>query len=104
MLQKNGKSRITNKHKAIGIVFTVLGILLFAYMVKKAGFAEIVSGIRRLGFAFLIIFALGGARQAIHAVCWVMCCEPPHRLSFTDAFKARLMGEALNIVPLCGLF
>jgi hypothetical protein len=104
MAQNTGKSRITNKHKAIGLIFTLMGILLFAYMVKKAGFSEIVSGIRRLGYVFIFIFALGGARQAIHAIAWVMCCEPPHRLRFIDAFKARLMGEALNIVPLGGLF
>lgn len=82
----------------------VAGLFLFAYMVEKAGLTEIIAGIRRLGFGFLIIFALGGVRQAIHAMCWVMCCEPPNRLRFMDALKARLMGEALNIVPLGGLF
>jgi hypothetical protein len=101
--QKIGKSRITRKHKALGIIFTVLGVMLFVYFVKKAQPSEIISGIRRLGFGFVIIFALGGIRQAIHAICWVKTCEPPYRLRFIDAFKARLMGEALNIVPLGGV-
>jgi hypothetical protein len=97
---KSGKSRITRKHKALGIIFTGLGVLLFAYSVRKAGVSEIASGIRRLGFGFLIIFALGGVRQAIHAICWIKACEPPYRLRFRDAFKARLMGDAVgNIVP-----
>ena len=103
MEQKRGKSRITKKHKAIGIIFTVLGVMLFAYFVNKAHPSEIINGIRRLGFGFLIVFALGGVRQAVHAICWVMCCEPPYRLRFIDAFKARLMGEALNVVPLGGV-
>jgi hypothetical protein len=101
--QKAGKSRITKKHTAIGIVFTVAGIMLFAYFVEKAGPGEIFGGIRRLGFGFLIIFALGGVRQAVHAVCWVKSCEPPYQLRFMDAFKARLMGESLNILPLGGV-
>ncbi len=100
MGQKSGKSKITRKHTAIGIILTVLGLMLFAYFVEKAGPAQIFDGIRRLGFAFLVIFALGGLRQAVHAICWVMSSEAPYRLRFIDAFKARLMGESLNIVPL----
>jgi hypothetical protein len=101
--KKIGKSRINKKHKALGIIFTILGLLLFAYFVRQAHPREIFSGIRRLGFAFIIVFALGGLRQAIHSICWVMCCEPPYRLRFIDAFRARLMGEALNVVPLGGV-
>jgi hypothetical protein len=100
MGQKSGKSKITKKHTAIGIIFTVLGLMLFAYFVEKAGPAQIFNGIRRLGFGFLIILALGGLRQAVHAICWVLSCEPPYRLRFMDAFKARLMGESLNVLPL----
>src|SRR4030095_15883385 len=94
--QKAGKRRIKKRHKALGLIFTALGVLLFAYFVRKAGVGEIYSGIRRLGFGFLIVFALGGLRQAVHAICWVKACEPPYRLRFIDAFKARLMGESLN--------
>ena len=105
MAEKTGKLRVTWKHKAIGIIVMLAGLLLFGYMVEKAGPSEIIAGIRRLGFGFVIIFLLGGFRQAVHAICWVKCCEPPYRLRFVDAFKARLMGEAIgNIVPLGGLF
>lgn len=98
--QKPGKSRINKKHKAVGVIFTVLGLLLFAYSVRKAGVGEIVSGIGRLGFGFLIVFALGGIRQAAHSIGWMMSCEPPYRLRFIDAFRARLMGDAVgNVVP-----
>jgi Lysylphosphatidylglycerol synthase TM region len=89
------------RYTAFGIIFSLLGILLFAYFVKKAGVGEIIGGIRRLGFGFALIFLLGGVRQAVHAVCWIKCCEPPYRLRFIDVFRARLMGEALgNILPL----
>jgi len=101
--QTVAKSRINKKHKALGVIFTLLGVMLFAYFVRKAGLGEITSGIRRLGFGFVIVFALGGVRQAIHAICWVKACEPPYRLRFIDAFKARLMGESLNVLPLGGV-
>jgi hypothetical protein len=102
--QKAGKRRIKKRHKALGLIFTAFGVLLFAYFVRKAGVGEIYAGIRRLGFGFLIVFALGGLRQAVHAICWVKACEPPYRLRFIDAFKARLMGESLNVLPLGGVF
>ena len=102
--QKVGKRRIKKRHKALGATLTGLGVLLFAYFVRKAGLGEIISGMRRLGFGFVIIFALGGVRQSIHAICWVKACEPPYRLRFIDAFKARLMGESLNLLPLGGVF
>lgn len=102
--QKPGKKRIKKRHKALGVIFTALGVLLFAYFVRKAGLGEIISGMRRLGLGFLLIFALGGLRQAIHAICWVKACEPPYKLRFLDAFKARLMGESLNVLPLGSVF
>lgn len=105
MAATTAKPKITKRHKVIGIIFMIAGLLLFAYMVEKAGPSLIIAGIRRLGFGFLIVFLLGGFRQAVHAFCWVRCCEPPYRLRFIDAFRARLMGEAIgNIVPLGGLF
>ena len=68
---------------------------------RQAGVTKISDGISRLGFAFALVLILGGIRQAAHAIAWINCFEPPYRLRFIDAFKARLMGEALgNILPL----
>ncbi len=104
MDQNTRKETKTKKYTTVGIVFAIFGLLLFAYFVRKAGVSEISGGIRRLGFGFLLIFILGGVRQAAHSVAWINCFEPPYRLRFIDAFKARLMGEALgNILPLGGI-
>ncbi len=84
-----------------GIVFAFLGILLFAYFVRKAGVTEIMSGIRRLGFGFLLILAISSLRQIARSLAWTRCFEAPYKLRFRDAFVARIMGDALgNIVPL----
>ena len=85
----------------VGIIFGLLGLLLFAYFVRRAGLAEIGAGIRRLGFGFLLIIAISSVRHIVRSVAWTMCVEKPYRLRFRDAFAARLMGDALgNIIPL----
>ena len=46
-----------------GILFALLGLLLFAYFVRKAGVSLIWAGIQRLGFGFLLILAISAVRQ-----------------------------------------
>src|SRR4026209_2242821 len=84
----------------LGIIFGLLGLLLFAYFVSHAGVSEIVSRIQRLGAGFILILAVAGIRYILRALAWARCIEPPHRLPFRSAFAARLMGDALgNIIP-----
>ena len=84
----------------LGIVFVVLGLALFAYFVKKAGVGQIVDGIRRLGAGFLLIIAISSVRHIVRSLAWSLCMEGPCRLRFWDAFRARLMGDAIgNVLP-----
>ena len=84
----------------LGIIFGLLGLLLFAYFVSRAGAGEIVSRIQRLGAGFLLILAVSSLRYIVRALAWTRCIERPYRLPFRDAFAARLMGDALgNIIP-----
>lgn len=84
----------------LGIIFGLLGLLLFGYFVSRAGVGEIFSNIQRLGAGFILILAVSSVRYIVRAVAWTRCIEPPHRLPFRDAFAARLMGDALgNIIP-----
>src|SRR6185295_3338554 len=84
----------------LGIIFGLLGLILFAYFVSVAGVGEILSGIHRLGAGFLLILVVSSARYIVRALAWTRCIDPPHRLRFRDAFAARLMGDALgNIIP-----
>ncbi|MEP6820348.1 MAG: lysylphosphatidylglycerol synthase transmembrane domain-containing protein [bacterium] len=87
-----------------GIVFALLGLLLFAYFVRKAGVSEIIVGIKRLGAGFLLILAISAVRQTARSLAWTRCFESPYRLRFRDAFAARVMGDALgNIIPLASV-
>jgi hypothetical protein len=93
-----------SKFAPIGIIFGVIGLLLFGYFVRKAGLSEIAAGIRRLGFAFLLIIAISSIRHMARSLAWTRCVERPYRLRFRDAFAARLMGDALgNIIPLASV-
>jgi hypothetical protein len=95
--QRSRRSRFA----PLGIIFGLLGVLLFAYFVRRAGVGEIFANIQRLGAGFLLILAISSSRYMVRALAWTRCVERPYRLPFRDAFAARLMGDALgNIVPL----
>src|SRR5689334_23690404 len=95
--EKRSKGR---RFAPLGLIFGLLGLLLFAYFVSRAGVGEIVSNIQRLGAGFVLILAVSSVRYIVRALARTRCVEPPHRLPFRDAFAARLMGDALgNIIP-----
>jgi hypothetical protein len=99
--RNENKSR---KFAPVGIIFAILGLLLFAYFVRKAGISEILDGIKRLGAGFLLILAISAIRHIVRSLAWMKCFESPYRLRFRDALAARLMGDALgNIVPLASV-
>jgi glycosyltransferase 2 family protein len=97
LTQKQSGSR---RFAPLGIIFGLLGLLLFAYFVSRAGVGEILSNIKDLGAGFILILAVSSLRYIVRALAWTRCIEPPHRLPFRAAFAARLMGDALgNIIP-----
>jgi hypothetical protein len=97
LIEKQSRSR---RFAPLGVIFSLIGLLLFAYFVSRAGVGEILAGIQRLGAGFILILALCGVRYVVRALAWTRCIEPPYRLPFRDAFAARVMGDALgNIVP-----
>ena len=87
------------KFTPFGIVFTIIGAFLFYYFVRKAGTGKIVEGIKNLGVGFLLIIAISSIRHIARSLAWTLCFTGPERLRFIDAFRGRLMGDALgNIV------
>ena len=84
----------------LGIIFAIAGVFLFVYFVRKAGLAQIIDGIRRLGAGFILILAISSVRHIVRSIAWCLCVEAPYRLRFRDALRARLMGDAIgNILP-----
>jgi hypothetical protein len=104
-ISSSRRKRTRNRNLApVGIIFALLGLLLFAYFVKKAGLTEITAGIGRLGAGFVLILAISSIRNIVRSLAWIKCFEPPFSLRFRDALAARIMGDALgNIIPLASM-
>jgi hypothetical protein len=81
----------------------IIGTALFAYSVEALGFAKIQDAFVRIGWGFGAILLLSGAREAVRTLAWMRTIEGPVRLSFGDAFRARLAGEALNTLLPMGM-
>jgi hypothetical protein len=86
---------------ARGLAAAAVGLVLFWLALRRAGVAETLEAVRRLGWGFLLVLALSGVREVSRTLAWMLSVDPPHRLRFRDAFPARLTGEALgNLTPL----
>ena len=98
----NQNTKATAKRfKPLGIIFAVLGLLLFAYFVWKAGTNEIASGLKKLGAGFLLILLISSVRYIVRTLGWTLCFTGEHRLRFRDAFRAYVVGDSMgNLMPL----
>jgi len=100
-VQSSNKKNL-NRLKIAAVVFTILGIGLFAYLVHSIGLNEILSGISRIGFGgFLILQFLYFLRIAARASAWKLSVSEPYKLDLRDTLPAVIIGEALSsLIPL----
>src|SRR5437588_488002 len=96
------RSRRAGRVKFAIVVLTILGMLLFAYLIYAVGFWDIVSGIERFGWVgFGVILALYFGRIVVRAVAWTLSVHPPYELSLRDTIPAVIIGEAMSsTIPL----
>ncbi|HVG39470.1 MAG TPA: lysylphosphatidylglycerol synthase domain-containing protein, partial [Pyrinomonadaceae bacterium] len=91
----------TRKLVPLSLAFSLFGVLLFVFFVRRAGLSGILDNLRSLGFGFLLILLLAGLRLVIRTLCWTRCFEAPHKVPFRDALRAYLIGDAVgNLMPL----
>ncbi len=83
-----------------GILVAGLGVALFVYFLQRAGIGDVGDGIRRLGWVFLAVVALGGIRFAVRAAAWITCLDGPHRLTLWQVFQAVVAGDSLSDVAI----
>jgi hypothetical protein len=91
------------RRRLVTAVGTLGGAVLFAYVVRRTGVAEILDGIRRVGWGLAAILALQGLRFALRTECWRLCMPPGARLGFRRTFEAFLAGDAVGTVTPFGL-
>jgi len=97
------KANSSKKFTPMGLVFALLGCLLFSYFVWKAGIGDILNGIERLGAGFLIIVAISGIRKVVRALAWYQCFESTGDLRFREALAAVIAADALGTVMPLGM-
>jgi hypothetical protein len=74
--------------------------MLFLWSIHAAGSSAVRDSVGRIGWWFVVICLLGGARYLLRAVAWRMCLDHPNRLPVSAAFGAAVMGDALgNVTP-----
>jgi hypothetical protein len=91
------------KSRAFVAGTAVIGTVLFAYSITTLGLATIEEAFVRIGWGFGGILLLSGAREVVRTLAWTHTVEGPVRLSFSDAFRARLAGEAFNALMPMGM-
>jgi hypothetical protein len=65
----------SRKFAPLGIIFGLLGLVLFAYFVSAAGVGEVISRIQRLGAGFLLILAVSSIRHVVRSLSRTRCNE-----------------------------
>ena len=89
------------RRHALTALATLGGAALFAVAVRRAGVADIVESVQRVGWGLVAILALSGLRFLVRAECWRLCVPPETKLSRNQAFQAFLAGDAVgNVTPL----
>jgi hypothetical protein len=95
------EQRARRRFTLSGALSVAAGIIVLAAFVWQIGAAQIWEGIRRVGWMFPVIVALGGLRFLVRAWAWSICAEPPLALGIGRAFAAVLAGDAVgNVTPL----
>ena len=76
------------------------GAMLFAWSIRRAGAAEVLEGVRRIGAGMIIVVCLGGLRGLLRTVAWRLCLDPEHQRPLASLFSAYLGGDAIgNVTP-----
>ena len=87
--------------RALAVIGTVAGVLLFIYTLQAAGPREIFRQLGRIGYGFLAVLALSAFRMAVRAKAWSLCVDEQERFTFGEAFRAFVTGDAVgNVLPL----
>ena len=81
----------------------ILGLGLLIYVINRVGVQPLFDALLRVGFGFFVILGLSGLRHVLRTVAMRAAVPPEHRrISFRNAFAARLGGEAISFLTFTG--
>jgi hypothetical protein len=89
--------------KWLQIVSFVVGLALFAYLIKQTGLSNIMDYLAMMGWGFAAIIALSAVRNVMRAASWYYTIDPPHRhITFWSLANVMLAGEAIKYLTATG--
>ena len=81
----------------------LLGLGLLIYVINRVGVQPLFDALLRVGFGFFVILGLSGLRHVLRTVSMRAAVPAEHRrISFRNAFAARLGGEAISFLTFTG--
>ena len=81
----------------------LIGLLLLAHLVRRAGPAQLWQGIASVGWGLVLVIALAGLSQAVRTWAWRLTLRDARRRpSFGRMFALRLASEAAGQVGVFG--
>src|SRR2546423_4800201 len=88
---------------ALQFISFLAGVVLFIYLVRKTGVAELAGYLRTMGWGFILILALSAVRNCARAGSWYFAIEPGQRdISFWSLMNVMLAGEAIKYLTATG--
>ena len=81
----------------------LLGLGLLIYVINRVGVQPLFDALFRVGFGFFVIIFLSGLRHFLRMISMRAAVPPEHRrITFRQAFAARLGGEAISFLTFTG--
>jgi hypothetical protein len=92
-------------YKKVEAASLVLGLALFAYLIKQTGVEALAHYLWMLGWGALLILGLSAVRNLLRAGSWYFAIDPEHRnVSFLQLTNVMLAGEAIKYLTATGPF
>jgi uncharacterized protein (TIRG00374 family) len=95
--------RIGANRRSLWLASWIIGLGLFALVIKRAGVSMLLVQLRHLGWSFGILILLSGGRHILRTAVWSACVTSDElKPKFLRLFGIRLIGEAATDLTLAG--
>jgi putative ABC transport system permease protein len=96
-------SRSRNSFIWLQVFAFILGIALLIFVINQVGVQPIFDALLRIGFGFFFLLAISGLRHIFRTIAMRAAVPTEHRrITFMQAFAARLGGEAISFLTFTG--
>jgi uncharacterized protein (TIRG00374 family) len=86
------------------ILAVLLGAALLAYLVERAGSADLLQNAKKIGWGMLAVLALAGVAHMVKTLAWrFVLLDEANKVSFGRTLGLRLISEAIGQFGFVGL-